>query len=255
MKISIMWMTRKRSHELVYSMSSFIMKANNNEDIEYLVISDPDDIETFDAVEKIKEMCFETEIINLTSSERYGYEELEAYQNDVGKIFSGECLFIMNDDIICLNKGWDDEIRNSLEIHRDFPRWIGLAGINEMWKNTPTFVGINRKWYETTGRVSGNRATDGYIRDLGKALNLEPLRPNVTMLHLQRGRADIDFNWNGKTYKVFGLPDDGLGGYPTKIPKPPKYYHDPNEFTNDYTDFVKGKERFDEDLKNLRSLI
>ena len=151
MKISIMWMTRKRSHELVYSMSSFIMKANNNEDIEYLVISDPDDIETFDAVEKIKEMCFETEIINLTSSKRYGYEELEAYQNDVGKIFSGECLFIMNDDIICLNKGWDDEIRNSLEIHRDFPRWIGLAGINEMWKNTPTFVGINRKWYETFG--------------------------------------------------------------------------------------------------------
>jgi len=75
------------------------------------------------------------------------------------------------------------------------------------------------------------------------------------MLHLQRGRADIDFDWNGKTYKVFGLPDDGLGGYPTKTPKPPKYYHNPNEFTNDYTDFVKGKERFDEDLKNLRSLI
>ena len=252
MKISIMWMTRKRSHELIYSLSSFIMKANDNKNVEYLVISDPDDEDTFDAVEKINQMCFETDIINLKSPKRYGYEELEGYQNQVGEIFTGECLFIMNDDLICLNNGWDDEIRKELESVDDVPRWLGLAGVNEYWKGATTFVGINRKWYETTGRVSGNRATDGYIMCLGKTLNLEPLRPKVQMLHLQRGRGAITFELNGTSYVVSGLPDDGLGGYPTKTPKPPKYYHDPNEFTNDYTDFEEGKRRFDEDLDNLR---
>ena len=32
-----------------------MMKANNNKDIEYIVISDPDDEDTFSAVDKIKQ--------------------------------------------------------------------------------------------------------------------------------------------------------------------------------------------------------
>lgn len=252
MKISVMWMTRKRSHELVYSLCSFIMKAEDNSNVEYIVVSDPDDLETIDALEKIKPMVFDTKIISLVSPQRYGYEELEQYQNQAGKIFTGECLLIVNDDIICMNKNWDKEIRNVLRHNIEIPRWIGLSGLNEKWKGATTFVGINRKWYETTGRVSGNRATDGYISDLGKTLSLEPLTPYVEMLHLQRGKGEIKFNWDGKEYVTCGLDDDGLGGYPTKNPKPPKYYHDPNLFTNDYTDFEEGKRRFDEDLNNLR---
>ena len=252
MKISIMWMTRNRSYELVYSLCSFIMKAKDNSNIEYIVISDPDDSDTIDALEKIKPMSFDAEIVSLISPKRYGYEELEQYQNQVGKIFTGDCLLIVNDDIICLNKNWDDEIRNVLSSNTKIPRWIGLSGVNEKWKGSTTFVGINRKWYEVTNRVSGNRATDGYISDLGKELGLEPLRPIVEMLHLQRGKGEINFNWDGKDYVTKGLDDDGLGGYPTRNPKPPKYYHNPNEFTNDYTNFEEGKKRFDKDLKKLR---
>ena len=51
MKISVMWMTRKRSHELVYSLSSFIIRAKDNSNVEYIVISDPDDKETYEAVD------------------------------------------------------------------------------------------------------------------------------------------------------------------------------------------------------------
>ena len=72
------------------------------------------------------------------------------------------------------------------------------------------------------------------------------------MVHLQRGRETVTFERNNKRYITGGLPDDGLGGYPTKSPKPPKYYHNPNEFTNDYTDFVEGKKRFDNDFKKLK---
>jgi hypothetical protein len=72
------------------------------------------------------------------------------------------------------------------------------------------------------------------------------------MVHLQRGRETITFERDNKRYIMGGLPDDGLGGYPTKSSKPPKYYHDPNEFTNDYTNFVEGKKRFDNDFKKLK---
>ena len=56
MKISVMWMTRNRPYELIYSLSSFIIRAKNNSDVEYIVISDPDDVETSDALKKIKPM-------------------------------------------------------------------------------------------------------------------------------------------------------------------------------------------------------
>ena len=75
------------------------------------------------------------------------------------------------------------------------------------------------------------------------------------MIHLQRGKGEIQYEWNDKVYKLHGLPDDGAGGYPTKNPKPPKYFHDPNEFNNTYTDFIEGKKRFDKDFINLRNHI
>lgn len=253
MKISLMWMTRKRSHELVYSLSSFILNAKNNGDIEYIIITDPDDHETVSALEKIVPMCsiYNAEIISCSADKRYGYEELEQYQNLAGKIFTGECLMILNDDVVCINKNWDEELRKTLKTTVAKPAWIGICGANEKWKGATTFVGINRKWYETTGRVSGNRATDGYLMDLGKAANIKPLKPNLEIIHLQRGREAIEFIIDGEKRYVPGLPDDGLGGYPTKTPKPPKYYHKEFHPNTSETDFVIGKKRFDEDLSKL----
>ena len=257
MKVSLMWMTRKRSHELVYSLASFIHKANDNLNVEYVIAIDPDDSETLEGLEKIYMMsqADDANISYCVADKRYGYEELEQYQNMVGELFTGDCLIIMNDDIICLTKGWDDEVRKVLKTNLDRPSWIGLSGINEKWKGSNTFVGINRKWYDITGKVSGNRGTDGYISDLGKALKLEPLRPNLDMIHLQRGKGEIQFEWNNKVYKLHGLPDDGVGGYPTRTPKPPKYYHNPKEFENPATDFIEGKRRFDSDFKKLKEWL
>ena len=254
MKITVMWMTRKRSHELIYSLSSFIHKANDNKNVEYIIALDPDDNETLNGLEKIYLMSQvdDANISYCVSEKRYGYEELEQYQNMVGNLFTGDCLLIMNDDIICLTKGWDDEVIKVVEPTKEKPCWIGLSGLNESWKGSTTFVGINRKWYDVTNRVSGNRGTDGYISDLGKALNLEPLKPKLDMIHLQRGKGTIEYQYKGREYKLHGLPDDGAGGYPTASPIPPKYYHNPNEFQNPNTDFVEGKKRFDEDFNNLK---
>jgi hypothetical protein len=205
------------------------------------------------ALEEISTMCYvhDAEIAYCVADKRYGYEELEQYQNLAGKAFTGECLMIMNDDVVCINRGWDDELRKTLRSSIDMPAWIGIAGANEQWKGFTTFVGINRKWYETTGRVSGNRATDHYLQDLGEAANIKALTPRLEIVHLQRGKGAVEFIKDGQKKVIPGLPDDGLGGYPTKTPIPPKYYHKLFEPNTPATNFIEGKKRFEEDLSKL----
>ena len=70
-----MWMTRKRSHELIYSLLSFAFNAKDNKNIEYILVLDPDDKETLTALEKITPMA-STHGIELTciiADKRYGY--------------------------------------------------------------------------------------------------------------------------------------------------------------------------------------
>ena len=243
-KVSLIWMTRKRESELVFSLTSFIVNADDNTNVEYIIVGDPDDPGTEKALSDITLMAhpYDTELIYLKSDKHYGYTELEQYQNQAGKVFTGDCLMIMNDDVVCMDKGWDTKIRNSIDEKLDKPIWLGLTPMNEYWKGTPNFVGINRKWYETTGRVSGTRATDGYIKLVGNAAKIEMVDPKFNFLHLQRGKANFDYNYNGETKVAFGLPDDGAGGYPTKNPIPPKY-----EFHEGL-----GKVRLEEDVLKLK---
>ena len=260
MKISVMWMTRKRSHELIYSLSSFIHNADDNENIEYIFVTDPDDDETPEALEKIVPMAHAhvAELTHLVADERYGYVELERYQNLAASKFTGECMISFADDNICIGKGWDTEIRKGLISRKGRPAIISITPLNEIWKGFSTIVGVNREWYNRTNRFSGNRATDMYLTDLSKAAALEPIRPDVKTLHLQRGMtkgAGVMIH-NGQKRKIWGLPsEDDFGGYNAKKPQPPKYYHvvsAKNLPGHEHCDIDEGKRRFDEDLKNLR---
>jgi len=245
MKISVVWVTRKRSHELVYSLSSFIQNADDNKNIEYFFALDPDDKETEDALTKISPMCYanDAQLFCFVMDKRYGYGELEQYQNKAGELFTGECLFIFNDDLICIGRGWDTALRNTISPFKEEPFWIAAVPLNEIWKGTPTFIGINRKWYEIVGRVSGNRATDGYLKLVGQATGIFPLNTNMKLLHLQRGKGEMDYYDDGGAKKlIFGLPDDGAGGYSTKTKIDQKYT---------FTDGI-GKQRLDEDIAKLK---
>ena len=51
MKISVVYTTRKRPHELIYSLASFINNADDNKNVEYIFTLDPDDNETKEALE------------------------------------------------------------------------------------------------------------------------------------------------------------------------------------------------------------
>jgi len=259
MKISLMWMTRKRSNELIYSLSSFIHNADDNKNIEYIFVTDPDDEETPTALEKIVPMAHahSAELTHLVADKRYGYTELEQYQNLAAKSFTGECIISIADDNICIAKGWDTEIRKKLEEKKDNPTIIAITPINETWKGFSTIVGVNRKWYNITNRFSGNRATDTYLTDLAKAANIEPIKPDIKTLHLQRGKENTGIlNVDGVDKVIWGLPaEDDHGGYYSKKPQPPKYYHVLGTEIlpgMEGSDVVVGKKRFDDDLKKLK---
>ena len=244
MKISVLWMTRKRTDELIFSISSFIHRAKDNSNVEYIVALDPDDNESVRALENIVPMayCYDVEIKYFTTDKRYGYAELEQYQNKAGELFNGESLFIMNDDLICVSDNWDEEFRKVLEPVTEKPVWIGVAPLNERWKGISTFVGINRKWYEITGRVSGTRATDGYLPIVGDEVGISPVQPDIKLLHLQRGKGQMEYYEDGKKKVIYGLDSDEVAaGYSSKNPVPPKYaFHE-----------GIGKQRIEEDVNKL----
>ena len=244
---------------VIYSLLSFAFNDKDNKNIEYILVLDPDDKETLTALEKITPMA-STHGIELTciiADKRYGYSELEQYQNLAAKHFTGECLLSIADDNTCIEREWDVELRKHLAERKEDPAIVAIQPLNEAWKGNFTIVGINRAWYKKTNKFSGNRATDAYLCDLTKAANIEPILPNINTLHLQRGKDGfmgkiID---NGIERDVFGLPDDETsGGYSSKNPVPPKYYHIPSSATlpgMEGVDVIKGKKRFDEDLKKL----
>ena len=258
MKISAMWMTRKRSHELIYSVCSFLHKASDNRNIEYIFITDPDDNETVEALEKIAPMAHahHAEFTHIPAEERFGYGSLEKYQNKVAKNFTGECLISFADDNICIQHGWDSAIRDELIKRQGAPAWLAITPLNEFWKGFPTIVGINRAWYEKTNRFSGTRATDIYISDLGKAAGIEPMLPNVDTLHLQRGRTTMEYYKDGVQHQIFCLPgEEDFGGYHSKSAIKPSVYHKDHEGMDSpehaVTDYTLGKKIFQEDLDNL----
>ena len=123
MKISVMWVTRKRSHELIYSLSSFIHNADDNTNVEYIIVTDPDDKETTMALEKIVPMAYShnAELIHVNADKRYGYAELEQYQNLAATKFTGECMLSFSDDNICVGRGWDTELRKELDKRKGDP--------------------------------------------------------------------------------------------------------------------------------------
>ena len=53
MILSLAYITRGRSSEVLFSFCSFLMQAHNNRNIEYLFIIDKDDTETIEMLDKV----------------------------------------------------------------------------------------------------------------------------------------------------------------------------------------------------------
>jgi len=187
MKISVGWITRKRSAQFVYSVCSFIQNARQPQLLELLFSIDDDDDESEKA---IKDMW---PFINLSGcrviiikSKRMGYQNMDKYHRNAGKRFTGDCFLMASDDVICFTDGWDDVVRKAVGPHLNEPCLIQTNPVEDRHKFWPTFPGITRKWWDVTKNIMIYTAGDGYLDEITKELNLRRIRPDYEVHQLSR---------------------------------------------------------------------
>lgn len=193
MKISMYWPTRKRSHALMVSLSSYIMNADNNSMIEYIVIIDDDDNETEEALKEARIIFKSLHNVDLQiySVERLGYGKLHHYHNLAATVFTGDCLLERNDDHFCITRSWDTKVRESIMPYKNEPIVIHQKGVNEnvWWATAP---GINRKWYEvaTNGgqiNVFADVGIDVWLLRYAEQSGRRVVNAGYDMISMQRG--------------------------------------------------------------------
>ena len=187
MKISVGWITRKRSAQFVYSVCSFIQNARQPQLLELIFSIDDDDDETDKAIRDawpfIKLSGVEVKIIK---GKRMGYYNMDKYHRNAGKVFTGDCLIMASDDVICMTNGWDEIVRNAVKPYLDEPCLIQTQPVQDRHKYWPTMPGITRKWWEITHNIMIYTAGDGYLHELVEEMNLRRIRPNYEVHQLSR---------------------------------------------------------------------
>ena len=100
MKITLSWITRKRTSQLSFSIASFVTNADNNNDIEYLFAIDDDDTDTENTINQLNpfvKRCGSE--LKVMETKRHGYDYLNEYDNEICKIFTGHCIIFVTDDM------------------------------------------------------------------------------------------------------------------------------------------------------------
>tara|TARA_Y100000361_G_scaffold154281_1_gene179279 strand:- start:94 stop:813 length:720 start_codon:yes stop_codon:yes gene_type:complete len=189
MKISIYWISRKRTQELCYSISSFVQSARNPQNLEIIVCHDDDDTETPDGLSKINRIVKKVtgNDIVVLSSVRHGYWYLDRYANYIGTKFTGDCLLGPNDDMFCDTIYWDDILIDSLKDYTEEPVFIWpecSTNTEPPWM--PRMYGINKKWYQKTKNVYSWYCGDVYFPKLIEKTKVRVAHPKFEVHHLRQ---------------------------------------------------------------------
>ena len=193
MKLSMYWISRNRISELTTSLLSFINNASDNNNIEYIVVVDSDDMVTLTGLENIQNI-FKTLYqvdLKILETKRYGYHGIYMYHNLVAEKFTGDCMCTVNDDMFCTSKNWDIDIQSSIEPYMDQPLLIFKKGTNEGHKHWPTAHGINRKWLEIATNNYSNYAfmhpgMDVWLQRFANEFHLKIIEPIYNIVHIQK---------------------------------------------------------------------
>ena len=189
MKISIYWISRKRTEELSYSIASFVQSARNPKNLEIIVCHDEDDTETPNGLSKINRIVKKVtgNDFMILKAVRHAYWYLDRYANYIGKHFNGDCLLGPNDDMFCDTIHWDDILIESLKDYTEEPVFIWPeCSTNTEPPRMPRMYGINRKWYQKTQNVYSWYCGDVYFPKLIKRTGVRVAYPEFEVHHLRQ---------------------------------------------------------------------
>jgi|ETNvirenome_6_85_1030632.scaffolds.fasta_scaffold00596_13 glycosyltransferase involved in cell wall biosynthesis len=242
MKISLVTMSRDRPKYLIESLESFIVRAQENENIEYIAVIDDDDLETKKNLQEIKNMSKKYNVdIQIFETPRI---PLEQYLNTGATVATGDIIFFIADDVFCEKANWDKFMSDACEEYLNEPFLIWTVGSNEDWKKDefPTHFGISKKWYDIAELVTCHRSSDECIRDLAMEANLRVIKLFDWYLHKQRIHPNVNKKIPVGALEPDKTTEDIAFGYQNQQPS-----MDRHKTTGDIFDNIVDK------LKNWKS--
>jgi hypothetical protein len=186
--ISVTFCSRGRPESLRDAVYSLKCNAEDWDEVEVFVAVDPDDSTVLQASELLAEYGMGD--VNLWAApERYGYQGLHKYLNDLSQFATGTWQMWFNDDARMQTQGWDSAIRSQQEEAILWPRanHVLHANLFPIWP---------RRWTEHVGMVTPTMHMDTWLQYVGEALGRHVQIP-VEIFH---DRADVTGNHNDDTY-------------------------------------------------------
>lgn len=142
--ISVLLPSRKRTSLLCRCIASIAENASSRDSFEICLRIHRDDIETINALPKILTLCTVRVVIGL---QHEGYNSLNWFYQEAAAIARGKWIWVMNDDVVCNTRGWDEMVMGVKEECIIMPEHHRLGGsVYPRDTHNPFMFVPNRSW-------------------------------------------------------------------------------------------------------------
>lgn len=174
--ISILLPARGRPKNLKTSVGSLFDLAAKPDEVEVIVILDDDDSCLREEMGILRDNKY-ADNIQVSIDKRLGYSAMHRYYQQCVDAARGDWLFMWNDDIDMVTKGWDDLTRDAPAFCVQFPRRDIVATTDY------TLPVVGRPVYEAIGHYSMNAYCDAWISDYSAFAGTSVIRDDIVFTH------------------------------------------------------------------------
>jgi hypothetical protein len=181
-EISLVFTSRGRPESLSATLDGLWKLADHPACLEAIVAVDPDDHETqWKAVLPLGARLW-------VAPERYGYQQLHYYLNQLAPLARGRWLMWWNDDMRMQTQGWDTVIRHAPQgVLWPTANHVHHANIVPIWP---------KAWSDAAGMVCPTMHMDTWLQYAAEQLGLHHKVP-IEVIH---DRADVTGGHDDQTY-------------------------------------------------------
>jgi|SRR3989338_3847365 len=158
--ISLVIPTRNRPDIFKEMCLSVLNTVSNPNDIEFVIYRDEDDESLYEYIGNYKE---------IRGKRIYS----DASANECQKVATGPIILFMPDDIIFLNKGWDEKVKNVFDAYPD--KIIFVHFNDHYFRSKYGSIGcLHRNWIDTVGYLFPPglcRRGDVWINEVSRRIN------------------------------------------------------------------------------------
>ena len=146
--ISVLLPSRKRPDLLMRCIKSIVDTADNPETFEICLRLHRDDEETIRRLPEILSLCTVRVIIGLQHG---GYRDLSWFYQEAAAISRGNWIWVMNDDVVSVTKGWDTMVHSQPDNVIVMPSRHKLGGSTYINDGHNPFMFVPNKAWEKYG--------------------------------------------------------------------------------------------------------